>query len=58
LKVVKKEPNPAYAKRWSFGYGDKDAGADVRLGEVQVLKVEELATAEDLKGPKAIAVTA
>lgn len=56
LKVVKRNPSPQYAKRWSFGYDGGDAGADVRLGKVQVLKIEDLAKAEDLRAP--IAVTA
>jgi hypothetical protein len=56
--VVKKTPNPAYATRWAFGYGEKDAGADVRVGEVKVLKIEELATVGDLKAPALVGVSA
>jgi len=51
LKVVKRNPSPKYANRWSFGYDGGDAGADVRVGKVKVLKVEDLARAEDLRAP-------
>ena len=55
LKVVQRNPSPEYAKRWSFYYGGADTGADVRVGEVKVLKVEDLARAEDLRAPIAVA---
>ena len=52
---MRRNPSPEYAKRWSFGYDGGDAGADVRIGTVKVLNVEDLAKAEDLAAPIAVA---
>lgn len=49
LKVIERNPSPEYAVRWSFN-GDLVAGADVRTGERQELRVEDLVTKEDLQG--------
>lgn len=48
LKVVKKQPPPEYALRWSFG-GDMAAGADNRRGLRKPLVVDQLAVHSDLK---------
>lgn len=48
LKVVKKQPDPQYALRWSFG-GDVAAGADNRRGLRKELVVDKLAVHTDLK---------
>ncbi|KAK4683690.1 hypothetical protein P7C73_g6542, partial [Tremellales sp. Uapishka_1] len=47
LKIIQRKPSE-YTDRWSFS-GLGDAGADVRMGERKVLKLDELATREDLK---------
>lgn len=48
LKVVKKNPSPEYALRWSFG-GDVAAGADSRTGLRKELVEGDLAGRVDLK---------
>jgi hypothetical protein len=48
LKVVKKNPSPEYAIRWSFN-GDVAAGADTRRGVRKDLVLGDLATKVDLK---------
>lgn len=48
LKVVKKQPSPEFALRWSFN-GDVAAGADSRRGLRKELVEGDLAVHNDLK---------
>jgi sarcosine oxidase/L-pipecolate oxidase len=51
LKVIERKPSPQYADRWSFS-PTEDVGADTRIGVRRILKLDELATHEDLKRDK------
>ncbi|ORY32889.1 FAD dependent oxidoreductase [Naematelia encephala] len=49
LKVIEHDPPKEFAHRWSFGYDGADAGADVRVDTVKELKLDDLASADDLR---------
>lgn len=49
LRIIQRKGDPEYTRRWAFG-GSPNADSDERYGVRQVLRTEDLATSEDLKG--------
>lgn len=58
LRGIKRQTTAYDRERWSFAGPGADAGADVRAGTRQELKLDELVTKQDLQGATAVPATA